>query len=142
MSATCPYCTGPGGRLVWSDDKCRVILIEDSPFTGLSRVVWNDHIKELSDLDDADRAHLLNVVATTERALRDLLSPAKINLAALGTAMPHLHWHVIPRYPEDSHFPEPIWATAQRTSAAPALPADFAGTLGARLGTALGTGKA
>jgi len=27
---------------------------------------------------------------------------------------PHLHWHVIPRYTDDAHFPSPVWAEAQR----------------------------
>lgn len=138
--STCPYCSGTGGTLVWSDDRCRVVLIEDAPFTGLSRVAWNAHVRELSDLCEADRHHLMDVVAATEQALRDLLQPAKINLAALGTAMAHLHWHVIPRYTDDSHFPEPIWANAQRPVPARSLPADFAASLGRQLDSRLGPG--
>jgi diadenosine tetraphosphate (Ap4A) HIT family hydrolase len=40
--------------------------------------------------------------------------PDKINLACLGNVVPHLHWHVIPRWRDDSHFPAPIWAAAKR----------------------------
>lgn len=138
MSATCPYCEGAGGTLVWSDDRCRVVLIEDSPFAGLCRVVWHDHVKELSDLADADRDHLLGVVAATERAIRDLLTPDKINLAALGTAMPHLHWHVVPRYADDSHFPEQIWAAPQRAVPKRSLPPAFAAIMGSRLSSEAG----
>ncbi|RYF80691.1 MAG: HIT domain-containing protein, partial [Comamonadaceae bacterium] len=47
-------------------------------------------------------------------ALRATLAPAKINLAALGNMVPHLHWHVIARFEGDSHFPAPVWAAAQR----------------------------
>jgi diadenosine tetraphosphate (Ap4A) HIT family hydrolase len=36
-------------------------------------------------------------------------------LAALGNVVPHLHWHVIARFDWDSHFPAPIWGTAQRS---------------------------
>jgi len=140
--ASCPYCNGPGGRLLWSDARCRVILIDDAPFAGLCRVVWNGHVRELTDLGEADRAHLFAVLAATERGVRDLLQPAKINLAALGTAMPHLHWHVIPLYPDDSHFPEPIWAAPQRAATPRKLPQDFPAVLGKVLAEKLGAAPA
>ncbi len=28
--------------------------------------------------------------------------------------VPHLHWHVIPRYRDDRHFPESVWGAPQR----------------------------
>jgi diadenosine tetraphosphate (Ap4A) HIT family hydrolase len=28
--------------------------------------------------------------------------------------VPHLHWHLIPRYVDDAHFPAPVWAEAKR----------------------------
>jgi diadenosine tetraphosphate (Ap4A) HIT family hydrolase len=51
-----------------------------------------------------------------EAALRSLVAPDKINLAALGNMVPHLHWHVIPRWRDDSHFPAAIWATQQESA--------------------------
>jgi diadenosine tetraphosphate (Ap4A) HIT family hydrolase len=50
--------------------------------------------------------------------------PDKINLASLGNVVPHLHWHVIPRWRDDSHFPAPIWATAKRAVPARLQPTD------------------
>jgi diadenosine tetraphosphate (Ap4A) HIT family hydrolase len=38
-----------------------------------------------------------------------VLHPDKINLASFGNVVPHLHWHVIPRFEDDAHFPAPIW---------------------------------
>lgn len=52
---------------------------------------------EFSDLSSADRTHCMDVVAQLEQALRKHLQPTKINLAALGNMVPHLHWHVIAR---------------------------------------------
>ena len=66
----------------------------------------------MTDLDPNDRRHAMNVVFAVETALRALAAPDKINLAALGNMVPHLHWHVIPRWRDDSHFPAPIWAAA------------------------------
>ena len=114
--AGCPLCDGVGGVLVASTQKLRVIRsIEDAArFPAFYRVVWADHVAEFSDLSPADRQHCMDAVVLVEEALRQHLRPHKINLAALGNAVPHLHWHVIARYPWDSHFPAPVWAAAQR----------------------------
>lgn len=56
----------------------------------------------------------MGVVAWLEEAMRRYLEPKKINLAALGNVVPHLHWHLIARFSWDSRFPAPIWAPAVR----------------------------
>ncbi|HZI84320.1 MAG TPA: HIT family protein [Casimicrobiaceae bacterium] len=122
---TCVFCHPTDEAVVWSDDRCRVLLVRDMNFAGFCRVVWNAHVADFSDLDAASRTHVMNVVAVVERTLRELLAPDKINLASLGNLVPHLHWHVIPRYRDDSHFPEAVWAAPQRAGVVRALPPDF-----------------
>jgi len=117
---------------VYDDGRCRVV-IADEPFRGFCRVVWNAHVREMTDLAPSERHHLMNIVFATEQALRALLSPHKINLASLGNVVPHLHWHVIPRFEDDSHFPNPVWGEAKRDSARHAVPENFAAALEARL---------
>ena len=73
----------------------------------------------------------MDVVFATESALRALLAPHKMNLASLGNQVPHVHWHVVPRFTDDSHFPRPVWDRPQREATARALPADFAQALAA-----------
>lgn len=122
----CPLCPAANETLVWRDGSCRVILVDEPGYPGFCRVVWNHHVAEMTDLNGGEQRHLLNVVLATEAALRQLMRPDKINLASLGNMVPHLHWHVIPRFTDDRHFPQPIWAAAQRegaTRAAPALQA-------------------
>jgi diadenosine tetraphosphate (Ap4A) HIT family hydrolase len=48
--------------------------------------------------------------------VREVMQPDKVNLASLGNVVPHLHWHVIPRYTDDAHFPAPVWAPAVRVT--------------------------
>jgi diadenosine tetraphosphate (Ap4A) HIT family hydrolase len=113
----CELCVTPGGTLLWQDERCRVVRVggaEGVAFPGFCRVIWTAHVREMTDLAPDERHHLLDVVAGVERALHDLVRPDKINLASLGNVVPHLHWHVIPRWRDDSHFPAPIWATAAR----------------------------
>lgn len=58
-----------------------------------------------------------------EQAVRETMLPDKINVASLGNVVPHLHWHVIPRYTDDAHFPAPVWAAAVREPEAGVLEA-------------------
>lgn len=112
----CDYIESPAWPLVWAGPRLRVVRVVDAPeFPAFYRVIWNDHVAELSDLSPAERAHCLDAVAAVELVLRHSLAPTKINLAALGNMVPHLHWHVIARFDWDSHFPQPIWGVRQRT---------------------------
>jgi diadenosine tetraphosphate (Ap4A) HIT family hydrolase len=99
---------------VYRDDKLSVILVDDPNYPGFCRVIWNDHVKEMSDLNPSERLLLNDAVYRVELALREVLAPAKINVASLGNVVPHLHWHVIPRFVDDAHFPNPVWAGAVR----------------------------
>jgi diadenosine tetraphosphate (Ap4A) HIT family hydrolase len=121
---TCELCDSPGGDLLWQDGFCRIVLVDDRAYPGLCRVVLKRHVREMTDLEPAERARLMNAVFATEAVLRELLNPHKINLASLGNVTSHLHWHVIPRYQDDGHFPRPIWAEPLRPDAPQRPPPD------------------
>lgn len=114
---SCELCEHPGGELLWQDRRCRVVRIAEPGYPGYCRVIWDVHVREMTDLDDASRSHLLHVTVTVESVLRRLLRPDKINLASFGNAVPHLHWHVIARFIGDPHFPESPWGSRQREPA-------------------------
>jgi diadenosine tetraphosphate (Ap4A) HIT family hydrolase len=140
MTSGCVFCDGEGGHCLWRDERCRVVLADEA-FAGFCRVIWNVHAREMTDLEPDDRAHLMRVVFAVEAALRSRLAPAKMNLASLGNLVPHVHWHVVPRFADDSHFPQPIWAAAQPVARGRALPAGFAAGLAADLAGELGPGS-
>ena len=110
----CPLCDADGGLLVFRNHDLRIIQADEAGFPAFYRVVWNRHVAEFSDLSVAERQICMHAVARVEQVLRSELQPAKINLAALGNMVPHLHWHVIARFDWDSHFPAPVWAAPQR----------------------------
>lgn len=112
--AGCPLCDADGGRVVFRAPRWRLIHVTEAGFPAFYRVVWNEHAAEFSDLCAEDRAECMEVVVAVEQALRRHLSPTKVNLATLGNAVPHLHWHVIARFGWDSHFPGSVWAQPQR----------------------------
>ena len=117
----CELCAGPGGRLIHDDGRLRVIMVDEPDYPGFVRVVWNAHRREMTDLSAAERTHLMQTVFVVERAQRDVLSPHKINVASLGNLTPHLHWHLVPRFEDDAHFPKPIWAEPVRAADAAVL---------------------
>ena len=110
----CPLCETDGGLLVYRDESMRVIQAAEAGFPAFYRVIWRRHVAEFSDLSAAERQTCMNAVVAVEQILRDELRPAKINLAALGNVVPHLHWHVIARFDWDSHFPAPVWGAPLR----------------------------
>ncbi len=120
---TCDLCTTDGGTLVLRTTDLRIVLVDDADHPGFCRVIWNAHVKEMTDLEPAQMARFMGAVFAVEDALRTVLAPDKINLASLGNMTPHLHWHVIPRYATDAHFPNPIWGARQRDEPQDALAA-------------------
>jgi diadenosine tetraphosphate (Ap4A) HIT family hydrolase len=121
----CELCREDGGAVLWRDAFCRVVLAGDPDYPAFCRVILARHVREMTDLDAAERARLMTVVFGVEAALRECVRPEKMNLASFGNVVPHLHWHVIPRFRDDRHFPSPIWAAARRERGRPA-PADHA----------------
>ncbi|MFN8821469.1 MAG: HIT family protein [Betaproteobacteria bacterium] len=116
----CDLCSTDGGMLVLRNDDLRVVLVDDADHPGFSRVIWNAHVREMTDLQPPQIARLMDAVFAVEHAVRTVLAPHKINLASLGNLTPHLHWHVIPRYETDAHFPRPVWAERLREEEAAA----------------------
>jgi diadenosine tetraphosphate (Ap4A) HIT family hydrolase len=105
------------GQLIWRGDDCRVILVNDPDLPGFCRVIWNRHVPEMTDLTYGEREHLMTLVFAVEEAIRHVMHPDKVNLAALGNMVPHIHWHVIPRFKDDAFYPGSAWSKrTQETS--------------------------
>ena len=117
----CVFCQTIGGELLWQNALCRIVLVDDANYVGFCRVILNRHVKEMTDLTEAERIHLMQITFAVEQVLRDILQPSKINLASLGNKTPHIHWHVIPRFENDAHFPETIWSAELRSSKKPKI---------------------
>ena len=122
-NSTCELCRENGGEIIFRNERWRIVLVDDASYPGFCRVIWSQHVKEMTDLSLSDRAELMGVVLRVETVMRTAMQPAKINLASLGNVVPHLHWHIIPRFADDAQFPAPVWAEAKRASAPDALAA-------------------
>ena len=109
----CDLCKPTPHEILWQDDFCRVVLLNDVDYPAYCRIELIAHIKEMSDLDALNQHRLMKVVFAVETAMREVVNPDKINLASLGNKTPHLHWHVIPRFKDDKHFPNSHWGEAR-----------------------------
>ena len=117
-AAGCEFCNAPGGPVLWQNDLCRVVRADEPDYPGFLRVILKRHAREMTDLDESERARLMAVVFAVEAAVREVMEPHKMNVASLGNMTPHVHWHVIPRFEDDRHFPSPVWAAPRRERAA------------------------
>ena len=113
-SRNCELCASTGGEVLWQNAVCHIVEVGDPDYPGFCRVIWNAHVREMTDLTSDQRRSLMDIVFGVEQVIRELFSPYKINLASFGNMTPHLHWHVIPRWHDDRHFPEPVWGSVQR----------------------------
>lgn len=96
----------------------RVLIIKDANYPWLLLVPRRPDIVEIIDLDEVAQAQLMVEIARTSRALKEITRCDKLNIAALGNAVPQLHVHIIARRRGDAAWPKPVWGTV------PILPHD------------------
>ncbi len=72
--------------------------------------------KEMSEVPAEVRFEIYDLLDTIEKAMIAYYTPDKINIASFGNYVPHVHWHIMARFKEDSYFPEPMWGKKQRDS--------------------------
>jgi diadenosine tetraphosphate (Ap4A) HIT family hydrolase len=87
----------------------RVLVINDANYPWLLLVPRRADIVEVIDLDEVEQAQLMTEVTRVARALRAVTECHKLNIAALGNAVPQLHVHIIARFRNDAAWPKPVW---------------------------------
>ena len=87
----------------------RVLVMNDANYPWVILVPRRADITEVIDLDETEQTQLMTEVTRVARALRALTACHKLNIAALGNAVPQLHVHVIARFRTDAAWPKPVW---------------------------------
>jgi diadenosine tetraphosphate (Ap4A) HIT family hydrolase len=87
-----------------------VILNRDQFFPGYTLLFTKQHVTELFHLNQIVRSQLMEEVSRVAAALDTVFKPTKINYELLGNMVPHIHWHLVPRFSTDPLWPRPIWA--------------------------------
>lgn len=103
----------------WDDDAdlqiaelehTRLILNRDQFFPGYCLLFTKLHATELFHLEPAVLNGLIAEVSHVAACLDHLFKPAKMNYELLGNMVPHIHWHLIPRFVDDPLWPRPVWS--------------------------------
>jgi diadenosine tetraphosphate (Ap4A) HIT family hydrolase len=100
--------TEPVGDLPLS----RLLVNNDASYPWLLLVPRRPGACEIIDLNEKDQSQLMMEIARLSRALRDITSCHKLNIAAIGNIVPQLHIHVVARRRDDAAWPKPVWGTA------------------------------
>ena len=89
------------------------IEIESSEIPWL-KIFTIENIKEFSQCDEKTKQEIWKYLDLIEKEMISYFKPEKINIASFGNYVPHVHFHVMARFKEDSYFPEPMWGKKQR----------------------------
>lgn len=87
----------------------RVLLMNDSQFPWLILVPMRNDVAEIIDLTEQEQQMLLSESAKVSKAMQNLFSPYKLNVAALGNVVRQLHVHHVARFENDVAWPKPVW---------------------------------
>ena len=91
------------------------IELETSEIPWL-KIFTQSPYKEMSEVPSEIRLEIYTLLDTIEKEMIAYYQPTKINIASFGNYMPHVHWHIMARFENDSYYPEPMWGTKQRQS--------------------------
>jgi len=89
------------------------VEIESSEVPWL-KIFSQESYKEFVDAPEHIKKEILRVMDIISKEMIEFYQPDKINIASFGNYLPHLHWHVMARFENDSYFPEPVWGSKQR----------------------------
>ena len=113
-SKNCVLCRQDEHKVIWSSKNCRAIEVANENF-GLHRIIWNKHVKELSELTTKELLELMENVLDLEKFVKKKYNPDKLNIASLGNKTPHIHIHVCPRWKTDPWWPNTIWSQPNKS---------------------------
>ncbi len=74
------------------------ILGDHQFFKGYSQIIYKEHIRDMHDLDLKVQSELFMEVMKADEITRKVLNPWKMNFGMYGNVVPHIHWHLFPRY--------------------------------------------
>jgi diadenosine tetraphosphate (Ap4A) HIT family hydrolase len=78
-------------------------------FRGYSLLLLKEHERELHELEPSVQSALFSELMTAGRAVADTFKPWKMNYSCYGNVVPHIHWHLFPRYESDADCEQVPW---------------------------------
>jgi diadenosine tetraphosphate (Ap4A) HIT family hydrolase len=117
----CPLCRKivavrelPPDEVVWQFPHSVAFLGPWQYYHGYCVLVCRLHATELSQLTDHNRRGFLDEMVLLSLAIQECFHPDKLNYELLGNQVPHLHWHLFPRWRTDPEALRPVWLALDR----------------------------
>ncbi len=96
-------------HIIGQYELCDVLLMNDARYPWVILVPRVANTRELHELSDEEQQRLMLESSFTAKAMVQLFSAYKMNVAALGNVVEQLHLHHVARFPTDATWPKPIW---------------------------------
>ena len=97
---------------IYENENIRV-EVEESEIPWL-KIFTKKSYREMSEVPSNIKMEMYELLDIIEKEMLSYYNPTKINIASFGNYLPHVHWHIMARFKEDSYFPEPMWGKKQR----------------------------
>lgn len=130
MSGSCEICeriarfTPQNPYLIAELSTGYAVLADNQHYPGYTIFLAKQCVPELHDLAPDIRSRFLQEMAQVAEAVFRAFGPRKLNYELLGNSVPHLHWHLIPRYADDLNREWPVWSDQAFLQAPPLTPID------------------
>lgn len=103
MSSICNYCSKNEAlnNLMIEIGQLRVstlYLFREQTYRGRCIVALNEHETEFFHLSQDKQDAYMRDVAQVAAAIEKAFQPDKVNYGAFGDTMPHVHFHIVPKY--------------------------------------------
>ena len=99
-------------NIIYENDLIK-IEIEKNEIPWL-KIFTQKEVKEFSQCNSETKNEIWRCLDICEKEMIKYFNPKKINIASFGNYLPHVHFHIMARFEEDSYFPEPMWGEKQR----------------------------
>ena len=85
-------------------------LTKNQTYRGQCQLIFDSrHVARADQLSHPEWTSLAADLFTAQQAVSRVVKPDHINVESLGNVVPHLHWHIIPRYVGDPMWGAPVW---------------------------------
>jgi methyltransferase (TIGR00027 family) len=85
-------------------------LTKNQTYRGQCQLIFDSrHVARVDQLSRPEWTSLAADLFTAQQAVTRVAKPDHVNIESLGNVVPHLHWHIIPRYVGDPMWGTPVW---------------------------------
>lgn len=118
---SCPLCTRveelrerKNAHLIYEFKHSYLVLGDHQFFKAYCVLIFKRHERELHDLASLEQQQLFTELMQAGLAINQAYTPWKMNYSCYGNQVPHIHWHLFPRYEEDPDRLLHPWAHAEQ----------------------------